>query len=309
MCHSFGAETGRSTSAIGAFADGVRFARSRAMRNQWTFHSTAARLHTSPRDLVAIDLGSRAEFGDPGSHEPRAPFSLCLFDPFTDVCGRRVGSESRVRVVLADSGSPLPFQACSTKKDPRQGVVRHVQLVRQHPLSCKVSTDASGKSRGHGFVHYETEEAAKQAIERVNNMQIGDKQVEVTSFKKRAERETAIVFTNLYVKNLPDDFDEEKLAVMFGGYGTITSSCILEDKAGRKFCFVNFETPESAQKAVEELNGKDLRTEEQKSEAKEDDKPEDYLLYVGRAQSKAERAREFREKTASSGASGRSPTC
>merc|ERR1719218_285539 len=52
-------------------------------------------------------------------------------------------------------------------------------------LSCKVATDATGKSRGYGFVHYETEEAAKQAIERVNGMQIGEKTVQVTAHKKR----------------------------------------------------------------------------------------------------------------------------
>jgi len=163
-------------------------------------------------------------------------------------------------------------------------------------LSCKVASAQDGKSRGYGFVHYETEEAAKQAIDRVNGMLIGDKMVEVQAFLKRNDRDTATSFTNIYCKNLPDDFDEDKLKAMFGEHGTITSSCILEDKAGRKFCFVNYEAAEAAQKAVAELHGKDLRTDAQKEETKEDAEAESYLAYVGRAQTKAERAREFRDK-------------
>lgn len=164
-------------------------------------------------------------------------------------------------------------------------------------LSCKAATDPNGKSRGYGFVHYETEEAAKQAIERVNGMQIGEKTVEVTQFLKRGDREgPKDVFTNLYVKNVPTDFDEAIMKQMFSPYGTITSSCIMEDKQGRKFAFVNYETPESAKKAIEELHGKDTRTPEQQA-ASEGDADESELLYVGRAQTKAERARELRGKT------------
>jgi len=59
---------------------------------------------------------------------------------------------------------------------------------------------------------------------------------------------------------------------------------------------VNYEAAEAAQKAVAELHGKDLRTDAQKEETKEDAEPESYLAYVGRAQTKVERAREFREK-------------
>merc|ERR1719247_320184 len=55
-------------------------------------------------------------------------------------------------------------------------------------LSCKVACDSAGKSRGYGFVHYESEESGKQAIERVNGMQIGDKTVQVTSFQKQSDR-------------------------------------------------------------------------------------------------------------------------
>merc|ERR550534_3342902 len=51
-------------------------------------------------------------------------------------------------------------------------------------LSCKVAREENGKSKGYGFVHYETAEAAKQAIERVNGMQIGEKMVYVGRFQQ-----------------------------------------------------------------------------------------------------------------------------
>ena len=50
----------------------------------------------------------------------------------------------------------------------------------------QVAADENGKSKGYGFVHFESEDSAKQAIERVNGMQIGEKTVEVTPFVRRA---------------------------------------------------------------------------------------------------------------------------
>merc|ERR1719401_946199 len=102
-------------------------------------------------------------------------------------------------------------------------------------LSCKVASDDAGKSRGYGFVHYETEEAAKQAIERVNGMLIGDKTVQVSGFKKRNEQDKPEIvnFTNLYIKNIPDEFDEAKMQELFGGYGTVSSIAMMEDKKSR----------------------------------------------------------------------------
>jgi polyadenylate-binding protein len=46
-------------------------------------------------------------------------------------------------------------------------------------LSCKVAMDEHGRSKGYGFVHYETAEAAENAIKSVNGMLLNDKKVYV----------------------------------------------------------------------------------------------------------------------------------
>ena len=47
-------------------------------------------------------------------------------------------------------------------------------------ISCKVPMGKKGGSRGHGFVHFETEEAPNTASQRANGMMIGEKTVKVT---------------------------------------------------------------------------------------------------------------------------------
>mmetsp|Transcript_87761 Transcript_87761/g.160539 ORF Transcript_87761/g.160539 Transcript_87761/m.160539 type:complete len:640 (+) Transcript_87761:131-2050(+) len=172
-------------------------------------------------------------------------------------------------------------------------------------LSCKVACAPDGKSRGYGFVHYETEEAAKQAIERVNGMQIGEKTVQVSPFVKGNERmQEKTNFTNLYIRSFPNDWDEEKVTEMFTPFGTITSKCVMADAKGRKFAFVNFETSEDALACVEAMHDKDLRTDEEKAAAAEGDEYE--KLFVQRAQSKAERQAQFRQmRQQETGSNGR----
>lgn len=153
-------------------------------------------------------------------------------------------------------------------------------------LSCRVATDEEASSKGYGFVHFETEEAANKAISKVNGMLLNNKKVYVGKFIPRKEREKMLgdkarCFTNVYIKNFGDELDEEKLVVIFEKYGKITSYKIMKDENGknRGFGFVSFDDPESAERAVEELNGKDLGGR---------------VLYVGRAQKKAERQAELK---------------
>jgi polyadenylate-binding protein len=44
-------------------------------------------------------------------------------------------------------------------------------------LSCKIELDENKISKGFGYVHFETQEAADQAIEKVNGMLLNNKKV------------------------------------------------------------------------------------------------------------------------------------
>merc|ERR1719181_1106605 len=90
-------------------------------------------------------------------------------------------------------------------------------------LSCKVATDETGQSQGYGYVHYESEDAATDAINKINSMTICDKEVYVGHFVRRTERSGQSDWTNLYVKNFPADWDEETLRKAFETFGAITS--------------------------------------------------------------------------------------
>ncbi|XP_016108028.1 polyadenylate-binding protein 1-like isoform X1 [Sinocyclocheilus grahami] len=157
-------------------------------------------------------------------------------------------------------------------------------------LSCKVVCDENG-SKGYGFVHFETQEAANRAIETMNGMLLNDRKVIcsfVGHFKSRKEREAALgakamEFTNVYIKNFGEDIDSEKLKGIFSEFGKTLSVCVMTDERGcsRGFGFVNFENHGDARRAVTEMNGEELNGR---------------VLYVGRAQKRLERQGELKRK-------------
>uniref|UniRef100_A0AAY4EGF2 Polyadenylate-binding protein n=1 Tax=Denticeps clupeoides TaxID=299321 RepID=A0AAY4EGF2_9TELE len=154
-------------------------------------------------------------------------------------------------------------------------------------LSCKVVCDESG-SKGYGFVHFETQEAAERAIEKMNGMLLNDRKVFVGRFKSRKEREAELgarakEFTRVYIKNFGEDMDDEKLREVFSKYGNAMSIRVMTDDGGKSlgYGFVSFERHEDAQRAVDEMNGKELNGR---------------TIYVGRAQTKVERQTELKRR-------------
>ena len=67
-------------------------------------------------------------------------------------------------------------------------------------LSCKVALDAEGKSKGYGYVHFETEEAAKAAVERMDEIELFGQKCEVQAFQKKQHPNRAANWTNLFAE-------------------------------------------------------------------------------------------------------------
>lgn len=155
-------------------------------------------------------------------------------------------------------------------------------------LSCKVAQDEHANSKGYGFVHYETAEAANSAIKSVNGMLLNEKKVFVGHHIPKKDRmskfeEMKANFTNIYVKNIDTEATEDEFRALFEKYGDITSASLArdQDNKSRGFGFVNYANHEDASKAVDELNDIDFKTQK---------------LYVGRAQKKHEREEELRKQ-------------
>jgi polyadenylate-binding protein len=141
--------------------------------------------------------------------------------------------------------------------------------------SAVVMRDEKGASRGFGFVNFDHHEDALKAVDAINGTQVGQKKVWAGRAQKKSEREaelrkkfeqikmdrmTKYQGINLYIKNLEDEVNEERLRKEFGLFGEIKSIKIMSDEKAvtRGFGFVCYTTPEEAQRAVTEMNGRIL---------------------------------------------------
>jgi len=92
-------------------------------------------------------------------------------------------------------------------------------------VSLKLETYADNRSRGFCYIQFETAELANSCIEKANGSNLGDKEVTVMKHEKRNVRpQTEQRFTNLFVKNLEQGTDDQKLKEMFQEFGEIVSA-------------------------------------------------------------------------------------
>jgi len=134
--------------------------------------------------------------------------------------------------------------------------------------SLVIMYDNNNSSKGFGFINYSSSEEAQRSVEKAHDTEFLGQKIYVAKAQKRSERlnelrkqfeQRKLKFqeSNLYVKNLDDQIDDNKFFELFSKYGKIISAKVMKDENNfsKGFGFVCFSTPEEAQKAFNE-NGK-----------------------------------------------------
>ncbi|KAG2552880.1 polyadenylate-binding protein 4-like [Panicum virgatum] len=139
-------------------------------------------------------------------------------------------------------------------------------------VSVKIMRRTDGSSMGFGFVSFQNPESAIKAQETMHGMLIGSKALYVARAQKKEERKQYLQRlheekrneiinksneSNVYIKNIHDEVDDDTLRARFDEFGNITSAKVMRDDKGisRGFGFVCFSTPEEAKSAVSSMRG------------------------------------------------------
>ena len=102
-------------------------------------------------------------------------------------------------------------------------------------ISAKLAEDEEGESMGFGFVLYDSENGAKNAIKECNGKDWKGKKLFVSQFIKNRPKQP-LRFNNIYVRNIPKKWSEIDVKKYFSKYGEIGSMVVkecLEDKLKR----------------------------------------------------------------------------
>ncbi len=126
-------------------------------------------------------------------------------------------------------------------------------------VSAKLSEDDEGKHYGYGYVHYVNAESANNAVQYSDGKEVWKGTIlEVKNFMKKNERGYE-VNRNVYVKNFPQEFNEDEIRQLFSVYGPISFCKVLTDSSTKKkFAIISFEDEESVNNAISNANGKKL---------------------------------------------------
>ncbi|XP_076959066.1 polyadenylate-binding protein 2-like [Bidens hawaiensis] len=124
-------------------------------------------------------------------------------------------------------------------------------------VSVRVRRDLSTRrSLGYGYVNYRNPQDAARAIEVLNFTPLNGKAIRIMySHRDPSVRKSGS--GNIFIKNLDKAIDQKALHDTFSTFGNILSCKIATDSTGQSkgYGFVQYDSEESVQQAIEKLNG------------------------------------------------------
>ncbi|CAM9886146.1 unnamed protein product [Chrysoparadoxa australica] len=129
---------------------------------------------------------------------------------------------------------------------------------------CQVIVNRqTGESRGFGFVSFSSQEAADSAIASMNGAEMDGRTLRVDFSRPggaRASSEESDA-CKVYIGNLGWDTTTDDLRDAFGQYGTLNDIIVITDRENgqsRGFGFATYSSPQEAETAIAEMNGREL---------------------------------------------------
>ncbi|TLD22827.1 hypothetical protein PspLS_07669 [Pyricularia sp. CBS 133598] len=138
-------------------------------------------------------------------------------------------------------------------------------------VEARIARDPRGLSRGYGFVHFETPEAATKAIKEANNTFWHGRRISVATRTPRAKKAEAafkarslsesVPSPHLYIGNIPYESTDAELNKLFQSLENLKDVRIAVDRSTgwpRGFAHADFTDTESATKAIEQIKAMEL---------------------------------------------------
>ncbi|XWS62931.1 hypothetical protein CRYUN_Cryun06bG0052900 [Craigia yunnanensis] len=124
-------------------------------------------------------------------------------------------------------------------------------------VTIRVCKDLSTRrSLGYGYVNYNNPQDAARALDLLNFTLLNGKPIRIM-YSNRDPSLRKSGAGNIFIKNLDKGIDHKALHDTFSAFGNILSCKVATDSSGQSkgYGFVQFDNEESAQKAIERLNG------------------------------------------------------
>ncbi|KAF6175327.1 hypothetical protein GIB67_021832 [Kingdonia uniflora] len=124
-------------------------------------------------------------------------------------------------------------------------------------VSIRVCRDkTTWRSLGYAYVNYSNAQDAARALDKLNFTPLNGKPIRIM-FCHRDPNIFKSGNANVFIKNLEKTIDNKGLQEVFSNFGNILSCKIATDPTGQSkgYGFVQFENKESAQNAIDRLNG------------------------------------------------------